>query len=258
MIGQFKYLTLIGIFISGFICISSTPQTSDTPTGVIRLMKAYPTQVIGCKDGYLLMKDGSRLLYRDTTDKNHTTLLSNPDINDMFRYEYNTKEGVPSFRHDPGRIRNLSFFRAMYGRTKAQVETHLVDVIWCPRLSGNKVKFTSVNGAAQALKAVSTEIDKVEAFRKYVQGSTTYNYRKIAGSNRLSTHSLGIAIDIKVDSSDYWLWNYPHATESDSLRYRNKIPRQLVEIFEKHGFIWGGRWYHYDTMHFEFRPEMLN
>lgn len=26
---------------------------------------------------------------------------------------------------------------------------------------------------------------------------------------------------------------------------------------EKHGFIWGGCWYHYDTMHFEYRPELL-
>ena len=24
-----------------------------------------------------------------------------------------------------------------------------------------------------------------------------------------------------------------------------------------HGFIWGGKWYHYDTMHFEFRPELV-
>ena len=31
----------------------------------------------------------------------------------------------------------------------------------------------------------------------------------------------------------------------------------IVRIFEKHGFIWGGRWYHYDTMHFEYRPEMI-
>src|SRR5262245_1812136 len=27
--------------------------------------------------------------------------------------------------------------------------------------------------------------------------------------------------------------------------------------FEKYGFIWGGHWYHYDTMHFEYRPELL-
>ena len=35
------------------------------------------------------------------------------------------------------------------------------------------------------------------------------------------------------------------------------FPLEIVEIFERHGFIWGGRWKHYDTMHFEFRPELL-
>jgi len=37
----------------------------------------------------------------------------------------------------------------------------------------------------------------------------------------------------------------------------NEIPWEIVHIFEKHGFIWGGKWYHYDTMHFEYRPEMI-
>ena len=36
------------------------------------------------------------------------------------------------------------------------------------------------------------------------------------------------------------------------------MPQNLIDIFEKHGFIWGGRWYHYDTMHFEYRPEVLS
>jgi D-alanyl-D-alanine carboxypeptidase len=39
--------------------------------------------------------------------------------------------------------------------------------------------------------------------------------------------------------------------------YRNEIPLEIVHIFEKHGFIWGGKWYHYDTMHFEYRPEII-
>ena len=30
-----------------------------------------------------------------------------------------------------------------------------------------------------------------------------------------------------------------------------------VRVFEKHWFIRGGRWHHYDTMHFEYRPELL-
>ena len=35
------------------------------------------------------------------------------------------------------------------------------------------------------------------------------------------------------------------------------VPHEIVEVFERHGFIWGGKWYHYDTMHFEYRPELL-
>ncbi|WP_228384801.1 M15 family metallopeptidase [Campylobacter pinnipediorum] len=31
-----------------------------------------------------------------------------------------------------------------------------------------------------------------------------------------------------------------------------------MDIFEKNGFIWGGRWKHFDTMHFEYRPEFLD
>jgi hypothetical protein len=49
------------------------------------------------------------------------------------------------------------------------------------------------------------------------------------------------------------------ATEDSPVQivYKNRIPLELVAIFEKHGFIWGGKWYHYDTMHFEYRPELL-
>jgi hypothetical protein len=27
---------------------------------------------------------------------------------------------------------------------------------------------------------------------------------------------------------------------------------------ERRSFVWGGRWYHYDTMHFEYRPELVH
>jgi hypothetical protein len=35
------------------------------------------------------------------------------------------------------------------------------------------------------------------------------------------------------------------------------IPLAIVEVFERHGFIWGGKWYHYDSFHFEYRPELI-
>jgi D-alanyl-D-alanine carboxypeptidase len=46
-------------------------------------------------------------------------------------------------------------------------------------------------------------------------------------------------------------------TRDGSLPYRNRMPQEIVSIFEKHGFIWGGKWNHFDTMHFEYRPELL-
>ena len=44
----------------------------------------------------------------------------------------------------------------------------------------------------------------------------------------------------------------------DEINYVNRIPKEIIRIFEKHGFISGARWYHYDTMHFEFRPDLIH
>jgi hypothetical protein len=76
--------------------------------------------------------------------------------------------------------------------------------------------------------------------------------RKIAGTERTSAHAFGIAIDLDKSLSDYWRWQ-----KRKPLRWRNRFPQAIVDAFEAEGFIWGGRWYHYDTMHFEYRPELF-
>jgi hypothetical protein len=38
----------------------------------------------------------------------------------------------------------------------------------------------------------------------------------------------------------------------DPKRRAALLDKLVAWIFEKHGFIWGGEWYHYDTMHFEY------
>ena len=89
----------------------------------------------------------------------------------------------------------------------------------------------------------------------------TFDWRVIANTNRLSMHSFGMTIDINSNLSNYWQWDLKKRglpiTEDAALTYHNHIPWQIVPIFEKYGFIWGGKWHHYDTMHFEYRPEML-
>jgi hypothetical protein len=34
-------------------------------------------------------------------------------------------------------------------------------------------------------------------------------------------------------------------------------PDIVIDIFEKEGFIWGGKWTVWDNMHFEYRPELI-
>jgi hypothetical protein len=111
---------------------------------------------------------------------------------------------------------------------------------------------TSVNAVAERLETISCEIDALDPETKraaYPLGGT-YNCRTVADTGAPSMHGTGAAIDLNVSMSDYWLWRRGAA-------YRNRIPMEIVQIFEHHGFIWGGKWSHYDTMHFEFRPELL-
>jgi len=81
----------------------------------------------------------------------------------------------------------------------------------------------------------------------------TFNYRYIAGTGQLSPHSFGIAIDLAKDDRDYWQW----ASRESGEKRLKEYPREIVSIFEKNYFIWGGKWGHFDILHFEYRPELI-
>jgi hypothetical protein len=192
--------------------------------------------------------------------KSFNELLERPDLEDQMFLAY--PAGAPaSYRppkdFDPGRIRYEPFFRKMYGDNRSAVEANLVTVRWLPRTVNVPVRMTRINGAADQLRKVSDEIENLPRSlqRSALRISGSYYWRAIAGEERLSMHSFGIAIDIDARYSNYWRWDSP--SPDGSSVYRNRVPREIVDIFEKHGFIWGGAWYHYDTMHFEFRPELL-
>jgi|SRR5258708_24821012 len=75
-----------------------------------------------------------------------------------------------------------------------------------------------------------------------------------AGTRRLSNHSFATAIDLSVNKSAYWRSDAPSKLATFS---RKNWPVEIIQAFEQHGFIWGGKWRHYDTMHFEYRPELI-
>jgi hypothetical protein len=225
-----------------------------------RLVKAYPDTIVGVEGDALVLKDGTQLPLSDgRSDKSFDELLNAPDVGDMFAFDY--PQGVPaaqpSENFDPGRIRVEALFRALYGDCKQGTLAKRRKVAWVPKHGGGSVEFTTAQGADKALEAVSAELDELPpAFKKYlVPSAGTYNCRAIAGTERMSMHAYAAAIDINTRETTYWQWVKPGA---DGLyHWSNKIPDEIVAIFEKHGFIWGGRWYHFDTMHFEYRPELL-
>jgi hypothetical protein len=216
------------------------------------LMDAYPLQNLKYSDNAIFFPDGTRITFDDGKEKSFEQLLDDSDIEDMFRLPY-CRQDTPVYLADAGRSRCEAFFKKMYGATEEEVARNLVNVDWF----GKQVRFSKVNGAAEQLKKVAEELAHYPDYTKYMPSSGTFYWRKVRGANRQSAHSYGIAIDINTEYSNYWLWTNKGAGELDTLRYQNRIPRAIVDIFERHGFIWGGYWYHYDTMHFEYRPEIL-
>lgn len=205
--------------------------------------------------------------------------LDNPTLRDQTSvgYQPGCSMYTVNYGAEPGRMRYLPFFQKMYGQTEAEVASNLVEIPWLPKTFGpnSKIKVTKVNGVAEKLTTISKELDELSPelkdFLKNPGG--TFCWRLIAGTNRLSAHSFGMTIDINVARSHYWQWDYNKQPgikgvkeirkEKDTdytkfPRYQNEIPTQIIDIFEKYHFIWGGKWFHYDTMHFEYRPELFH
>lgn len=218
------------------------------------LLNAYPNQITDIKDNQVVFADGKTIVFDDGKEKSFKVMLDDSDVEDMFHDVYRVSNGAPEYLQDVGRSRSEALYKKMYGSSAAEVRKNLVTVKWA---GGQNVQFTKVNGAADSLRAVAKEVSKYPELQPYLKSSGTFYWRPVRGAKRLSAHSYGIAFDIAVSKADYWQWNGKTTDEMAKVKYANKIPRKLVDIFQKHGFIWGGAWYHYDTMHFEFRPELI-
>jgi hypothetical protein len=229
-----------------------------------RLVAAYPDHLDRHDGRYLYWKDGTKMAFDDgQTGKSYKQLLNAPDLQDQFYTPYQAGRAglAPDLNIDPGRVRYEPFFKKMYGDCrKGEIAKRLRSIKWLPRHRGGRLRVTTVNGVAARLEAISRDLDslldrkpKLIAFVRPPSGG--YVCRVIAGTKRYSAHSYGAAVDIVAKRGHYWRWSKPG--KNGRYAWRNAIPLEIVEIFERHGFIWGGKWYHYDTMHFEYRPELL-
>ncbi|MEI6386462.1 MAG: M15 family metallopeptidase [Spirochaetota bacterium] len=90
-----------------------------------------------------------------------------------------------------------------------------------------------------------------------------YLWRSVAGTSSRSFHSYGVALDIMPSSARRNAWYWLDARKMGlrwfelPLAKRVQVPPVVVKIFEKYGFAWGGKWFFWDSVHFEYRPEIL-
>lgn len=204
------------------------------------------------RDGkwYLETSSGVSIPYDDGRTKSFDEQLGSPDVEDAFRDRYRRGPLVPVTRKDfdPGRSRLAPVFTATYGATAADVQRALVPV----RLVSGTVSVHE--RAAVALRRVAARLEKVvvdhpewKGFFEPLGGG--FNWRTVAGTELQSAHSFGVAVDLNPKLGAYWRWQK---------EWKNQVPAMVVDAFESEGFAWGGRWFHFDTMHFEYRPELFD
>jgi hypothetical protein len=238
----------------------ATAHAAEPAAMLDALVRAYPDELQGHDGANLIWRDGSKMPADDgRTQKSFEETLRSASILDQMRLAYpkGSRAAPASPEDDPGRFRNRAFFDKMYGGcAKKEVEPRLETLVWMPKSWGKPLRVTSVNGVARRLRAVASELEALPPnLRIYAYPSAgTYNCRFVADNGTRSMHGYGAAIDLNIKFADYWLWKQGKA---GAFSYANRIPFAIIDIFERHGFIWGGHWGHYDTMHFEYRPELL-
>ncbi|MFY2556509.1 M15 family metallopeptidase [Corallococcus terminator] len=199
------------------------------------------------------LPDGRAFPFDDGQRKPFARKLEAPDLEDTLSIAYRAGPIAPVTREDedPGRVRFEPLFEAMYGASKEKVD--VVPLVFLgQRLKVHRKVAPAFERVSARLAALVAKDASLAPFLQGVGG--TFVWRNIAHTTRRSAHSYGVSIDLNTARSHYWEWQRPRTP----VRWRNAVPQALVEAFEAEGFIWGGRWYHYDTMHFEYRPELLD
>jgi hypothetical protein len=164
-----------------------------------------------------------------------------------------------------GGRRHQYFYEALWGitsRDEAWEQMKEVDFL------GHKV--TVHNGIVKELYLVEQKILTASETNpevvKWIDSLgivDAWSWRNVASSGNRSFHSYGIAIDLLPKNlgglETYWLWTRRYNPDWSSVPHSQRYhpPDDVIIAFESVGFIWGGKWPYYDTMHFEYHPEVF-
>ena len=163
-------------------------------------------------------------------------------------------------------ISDLSYIPLLHYGFDEQI--HKGEII-CNKIIASKVisifkTFLDAKYQIQSIRLIDDFAGKDSASMK-ANNTSSFNYRKIINSDRLSYHALGLAIDLNplynplIKKVGNELLIYPEESRPyvDRIReFPHKITHEdyAFRIFTEHGFSWGGDWVTLkDYQHFEYK-----
>lgn len=153
---------------------------------------------------------------------------------------------------------------ALWGRTEAQIRKNARSIGFLGRrVFVNDVVAEALDAVERDVLAVAETDDEVASWIDELEVAYSFMNRRIAGTAMRSQHAFGLAIDLEPASYEgrqvYWRWTraWTRAWHETPLEQRWSPPARVIGIFERHGFLWGGKWAHFDNIHFEYRPEII-
>jgi len=197
----------------------------------------------------------------------------------FYFYQEELPPWVPPTPEESARLRDTT--RALLNGNQLQRSTHLTDALWRSRNRDEAWEhIKQIHFLGMQVQVHYSIIEKLclieEQILRTAKTSTTVKqwinnlgsvegwlWRNIASSENRSYHAYGAAVDLIPKSSSgleiYWIWTSGKNIEWWNVPYSRRYhpPDEVIKIFESFGFIWGGKWRYYDTIHFEYRPEIL-
>jgi hypothetical protein len=244
---------------AGWLCAPALAEDIDRAAAAASIAAAYPDAISSASHDAIVWRDGTTMPLGEVRPQDKPgVMIEEASLGEQFVFPYPlapwSAQALPT--EDPGRIRNRDFFVKMYGDCqRGDVLRRLRSVIWLPKTAPQRLQVTTVNGIDREIEKISAEIEMLPpAIRRAAAHSAgTFVCRTVAGSGQPSMHAYGAAIDLDAAIGPYWRW----AGLSPRVRASHRVPQEVIDIFERHGFIWGGKWLHVDAPHFEYRPELI-
>lgn len=183
----------------------------------------------------------------------------------FYRYPLERLSGPPAITDEDDRRPSTDLLESLFGRTESGIRRHCRSTTFLGhRMFVNSLLIEPLRAAERDILAEAGGDSAVARWISELDITYSFIDKGIAGSSSRSYHAWGMAVDLVPASYGgkqvYWRWG--RALGRDGWRNippegRWSPPQAVIEAFERAGFVWGGKWLHFDTIHFEYRPEIL-